>query len=286
MVENYNADEKKEAFSQYNVGVLKNDSFWHDPLVNRQSLKDLFPDIQYQDAEVGRDVRIKDVWRNGKWLLPSPVTSDLFLAWKMVEETQFSSELETIVQWKAHNSGTYSISSSYEVFKKKGLKVFWHSLVWGKGLYPKRSFIFWMAVNNKLAVKAHLYRWGVCDSQICCLCGVVEETINYMYFECVFSANIWMNVMPHCGIIRQPRSWSRELAWFSRKAIGKSGLAHLRRMAFAAMVYYIWLERNSIAFSGNNGSITTVTRSVRNAIFLAARTDSAVDKHLLEGWYV
>ncbi|KAK9707342.1 hypothetical protein RND81_07G190700 [Saponaria officinalis] len=65
------------------------------------------------------------------------------------------------------------------------------------------------------------------------------------------------------GIITKAEILSRELEWMQRQCLGMNAEARLYRMAFAAIVYHGWLERNNRVFRNLERTPITICRQIQ-----------------------
>ncbi|GAV67318.1 hypothetical protein CFOL_v3_10824 [Cephalotus follicularis] len=59
---------------------------------------------------------------------------------------------------------------------------------------------------------------------------------------------VWREVLLMCNIVRPLLSWAEEVFWMSTHARGSAFHHTVRRLAFAATVYHLWIERNRRCF--------------------------------------
>ncbi|GAV77613.1 zf-RVT domain-containing protein, partial [Cephalotus follicularis] len=89
-----------------------------------------------------------------------------------------------------------------------------------------------------------LLAWGAINSASCVFnCGEVES-LEHLFFHCPFSHYIWRAVLSMCNILRPISQWREEVQWMLDHARGHKFSALVRKLAFAASAYHIWLERN------------------------------------------
>lgn len=115
-------------------------------------------------------------------------------------------------------------------------------------VYPWHSFIVWLVMNNRLALKSRLFKWKLVDDTTCVLCRSSSETVNHLFFECLFSTNVWLEVLGKCRMNRGVLPWRREVSFFSRHTGSKTQLNLVRRLYFCVAVYWLWRERNLVIF--------------------------------------
>ena len=48
-----------------------------------------------------------------------------------------------------------------------------------------RSFQYRL-LNRAIVVNAHLYRWGILDTNLCTFCNLEKETVMHIMYECTY----------------------------------------------------------------------------------------------------
>ncbi|XP_020259105.1 uncharacterized protein LOC109835548 [Asparagus officinalis] len=141
-------------------------------------------------------------------------------------------------------------SALYEALSPTVPQVPWFNTVWEKMKYPKHSFICWLAVQNRLLTQDRLLMMGIIQSNSCCLClGAGPEDRDHLFFDCVYSQNVWNRVMCWLKFKWRSCSWSYLLDWFNNCLRGRGFKKGIKRMAFSVTLYKIWCERNTRIFS-------------------------------------
>ncbi|XP_019241241.1 PREDICTED: uncharacterized protein LOC109221237 [Nicotiana attenuata] len=105
-----------------------------------------------------------------------------------------------------------------------------------------------MTAHGKLYTKDRLSKWGIQIDQECVLCRQASETIQHLFFECSYAAELWGNLLAWQGIRRPVYGWAEELAWVEKWLKRKTATTELYKMTLAACVYYVWQERNTRIF--------------------------------------
>ncbi|XP_074298838.1 uncharacterized protein LOC141629792 [Silene latifolia] len=104
--------------------------------------------------------------------------------------------------WAANMKG-YSIREGYEWLRTKQPKKEWVHLVWNKWNFPKHELISWLVMNQGLNVKAKLFQFGCCPDNRCCVCDQAPETIEHLFFECLYSRQVLSLVEQWFAILLQ-----------------------------------------------------------------------------------
>ena len=102
-----------------------------------------------------------------------------------------------------------------------------------------------MVVQNRLPTKNRLKSWGMEVNEECELCKSAVETREHLFYDCNFSRQLWIEILSLCGQSREVTSWQGELQWAIQRLRGKSLNAVILRVAWHAVIYFIWQERNN-----------------------------------------
>lgn len=76
------------------------------------------------------------------------------------------------------------------------------------------------------------------------LCSRMEETIDNLSFDFMYSKLVWENLLTKMGITRTSGPWRSELAWILGNVKGKTLASVMFKLALAGIVSHIWHERN------------------------------------------
>ncbi|XP_058726229.1 uncharacterized protein LOC131597556 [Vicia villosa] len=106
--------------------------------------------------------------------------------------------------WAKSSSGSFTVKSCYEFFKKflsgqpmESDKVKALNFLWKFKVPPKILCFAWRFLLNRLATRDQLVRRGVLEEGIdssCALCGFGEESLSHLFFLCKVSVRIWRRV--------------------------------------------------------------------------------------------
>lgn len=108
-----------------------------------------------------------------------------------------------------------------------------------------------------------LLSWSLDVEGTLLLCGLQQESRNHLFFECIFSAEVWRTSLVHLGVSNAPTSWQSVIDWFS--VFRRDGLLKLVVLQiWQAFLYGIWKERNSHFHLGTTVSPSNVIRIERS----------------------
>ena len=60
---------------------------------------------------------------------------------------------------------------------QNNLKASWAKLIWSNSNIPRRSFILWLALHNRLPTRDRLSKWAVCETDVCVLCDCGSDEV-------------------------------------------------------------------------------------------------------------
>ncbi|XVE53448.1 hypothetical protein DITRI_Ditri03aG0003900 [Diplodiscus trichospermus] len=69
-------------------------------------------------------------------------------------------------------------------------------MIWQAKVAPRIKYLCWRIVQDILPVRVKLKRRGLDVQSECCVCGLVEESLQHALFECVCSNEAWKLICP------------------------------------------------------------------------------------------
>ncbi|XP_016482342.2 uncharacterized protein LOC107803218 [Nicotiana tabacum] len=113
-----------------------------------------------------------------------------------------------------------------------------------------------MAIQRRLAIVDRLAKWGIQVTHSCVLCGGgIEETHDHLYFECPYSQSLWTGILEWLSYQRKVENWEDEVQWLTTNVNNRNPRKTLLGVVFAAVVYYIWMERNERRFQNQRREV-------------------------------
>ena len=120
-------------------------------------------------------------------------------------------------------------------------KAAWSKFLRNKGSLPKRKFILWMILLNKLKTKNKLFQIKYVQDDCCPLCNTISETITHVFFSCPFSARclkelgIWLVV----SNLQMDINKITKFKWWTDGFLKKIIISNL-----CSLCYHIWGTQN------------------------------------------
>ncbi|XP_074306022.1 uncharacterized protein LOC141641250 [Silene latifolia] len=185
---------------------------------------------------------VNQIYLKGKNLDDYTPTGDLSWGWKnvcRVKEKLSSGYCHG--QWLLDPRG-YSVSSGYELLRKKYSPVQWHKYIWHSWSVPRHRFIGWLITREALQVKEKLYALGISPDDLCLLCGREVESHHHLFHQCVYSRGILEGMARLCDV-NIPTDDILLWIWHQHLSKIKKGILCC---AFLACFYHIWMQRNQV----------------------------------------
>ncbi|XP_056691936.1 uncharacterized protein [Spinacia oleracea] len=153
-----------------------------------------------------------------------------------------------------------SIKLMYQKLSGTHAKVPWRRLTCHNQATPKSLFILWVNIWKRLPTLDRLLQWNIVSSSLCPMCQVGSESLEHMFFDCQFSAQVWQKVLKLLQFARRHVGFTDELRWVL-KSCKRGGNRHkLLRMFFDESVYSLWLNRNNQVYNKHCKSPTELFR--------------------------
>ncbi|KAJ9541973.1 hypothetical protein OSB04_028479 [Centaurea solstitialis] len=162
--------------------------------------------------------------------------------------------------------GRFSVRDAYVSFENVLPTVPWWQSVWFKGHIPKHSFCLWTACLNRLPTLDRVAVWKEEPPDLTCrLCLIASESHDHLFFECVYSRQVWLQVMGNLEWLDFSCSWSAIVAAMSDQDTRPKMLEH--QLLLAATVYCVWCERNRRIFQELAKPVPHIVRLIMEAVY-------------------
>ncbi|XP_021844803.2 uncharacterized protein [Spinacia oleracea] len=175
--------------------------------------------------------------------------------------------------------GKYSIQKMYLHLRQNATTVSWKRIICNSKASPKATFIVWLALQNRLATKERLLKWNMQIDGGCVSCQTQVETLEHLFYECIFSKRVWSSVLSKIGVDITIQTWQGEIDWEAKKSRGTKPRDKICNMAFVETIYNIWLQRNSKVFKSSIDYVDVI--SSRIVFLIACRCDDQMRKCLV-----
>lgn len=109
-------------------------------------------------------------------------------------------------------------SMIWHAVRDRGLEVDWSHLVWSNYTIPRHATHLWLVMRRRLVTQDRLRQRHVgneVDLTLlrCPLCKVQPDSHEHLFFESLFSAQVWNLVMDMAGMSVISMKWSDIVTW-------------------------------------------------------------------------
>ncbi|KAL0295479.1 UNVERIFIED_CONTAM: putative ribonuclease H protein [Sesamum radiatum] len=195
---------------------------------------------------------------HGRWKWPADSHTEIAEITSMLPAIHPGSHDQVV--WK-NASGKYSSVDAYKLFTPPSYPVLWASLFRGPFITPRHTFILWLAILGRLSTVDK--PWCNSGNQNCILCDQnLMETHSHLFFECTYSKKC-LEIMKDKVKFKWPHlEWKLGIIWASKRWRGPHLLNAASRASLAAIVYFIWQERNGRIFQGKARSAEGLSKII------------------------
>ncbi|XP_074301494.1 uncharacterized protein LOC141632888 [Silene latifolia] len=184
---------------------------------------------------------------------------------EILSKTGSTDEALHIINSWVHN-GHFQVVKAYNWFKSKGDRVYWFKALHGDSIIPSHKFTISLAIMHKLPTTDLLVTRGMLMVNRCVLCKCKAETHRHLFFNCVFSQQVWTALLQWMNIGNRTINLWSEIRWIAQA----KGLRHwkhaLHQSCIAAAVYFIWQERNQRIFMGRDSTVAHIISNIKLAM--------------------
>ncbi|KAI5672720.1 hypothetical protein M9H77_13084 [Catharanthus roseus] len=171
------------------------------------------------------------------------------------------------------NCDVFNTVGTYAFMASNGQKQRWTKLLQNATFPPKFSFILWLAVLWRLPIMDRLtFIEADCT---CKLCNHYEESISQLFFTCPFIGGIWQAIQEWAGLRRRMTTIQSCLKWLHKECRGTSWICNLRKLSFAATLYYLWEYRNKVVFEIYNPDRDHIIGKIKILVYKAWQKPTA-----------
>lgn len=155
------------------------------------------------------------------------------------------------LMWGMEGNGLFSVKSAYNLayslrrqpactaetsHSERERRRVWRT-VWQLPVKPKLKHFLWKCLHNWLAMGSVMKRRGLRIDETCKRCGLGEETIEHLFFQCHESSLIWkLAPVGWDGILNQTATFDD---WWRAICLAKKDLHFQKRVELT--IYLLWI---------------------------------------------
>ncbi|XP_062085770.1 uncharacterized protein LOC133791878 [Humulus lupulus] len=203
-----------------------------------------------------------------KWINAVYLKGEAFWSYQVPQDTSWYwrklCKLREVYTYReitaAGHAGKFQSSQLYNSSLRQQ-QVGYHKAVWCRLSLPKHRFVLWQTFNAYLLTYDNLVRFKVrIDSQMCPVCGVVNESHGHLFFDCYLSRQVVKLIFSWLGFQAWPIDFSSWLVWLANRQPGV--IADICFSVLAAVVYGVWRNRNQCVFDNCSRTETSITSDI------------------------
>ncbi|KAI0531328.1 hypothetical protein KFK09_000881 [Dendrobium nobile] len=199
---------------------------------------------------------------DGSWSLPPPLShsiKDTIYAILIAHNCHYH------ITWD-NNENAYFKDFYNEHFSDSDVD--WFQLIWHNKYSIRYSSCTWIAINGGLkTVEALRYRNIFIEDTSCPLCLGFLENCSHLLFECDYSFQLITMLIPHFKNFYLRPNIAQALHFIDGLNINRE-TKNANLLILHAAIYFIWNERNTKKFKGNDVCVTTLYKKISRAIYL------------------
>ncbi|KAJ9535280.1 hypothetical protein OSB04_un001622 [Centaurea solstitialis] len=234
------------------LGDGKRTSLWFDawhpagPLCNFISKRDIYA------ARLSLDLRVCDMVVDGLWVWPL----EIWIKYGNILQVHMPRLIDNTwdkLCWKSRKGVCvdFDVAAVWSDFFEDFNDFRWANLIWFSHGIPRHAFILWLAIKERLRTFDRLNCWGLIQNSICVLCNDEVESHNHLFVDCGYVQEVWRCCEGLSGIegvifsfSGSHNSWANVIACLCNRPINKSIWSVVQRLLLAAVVYFVWQEKN------------------------------------------
>ncbi|XP_074314399.1 uncharacterized protein LOC141649614 [Silene latifolia] len=184
--------------------------------------------------------------------------------------------------WVRH--GKFKVSTAYHWFREKGETVYWFKTLQENAIVPKHRTCAILAASKHLPTVDLLISRGLILINRCVLCQAVAESHEHLFFSCTFSQDVWNALLQWMHLCsRSVNLWSK-FRWMAQTKSQRHWKNMWRKACLAAVIYYLWQERNQRIFTGHQNStaalLSQIQLTVKHRLLACSSLPSCLVAHL------
>ncbi|XP_048140783.1 uncharacterized protein LOC125316483 [Rhodamnia argentea] len=251
-----------------------NISFWFDSWHTKGPLYKLFSDLDIYRSGISRKATVRDFLTTTHF--PSRVNT-VMGAWSdPMPSITPESQQDTLIRL-GHSSGVFSSASAWDLFRRKGQVVQWHSFIWDRHLAPRYSFILWLITLNGLPTQVILLAYHRIAEGLCGFCNYRPDSIDHLFFGCSITNALALFWSAKCNFAWHNASWQDNLRWVMKHFRGHLFYQCIARFSFGALCHVMRTERNHILFRNKQLNLTAIKECLQKVVKDKATTFRRVD---------
>ncbi|GJZ64570.1 hypothetical protein Tco_0620991 [Tanacetum coccineum] len=256
---------------RFRIGDGATCSLWFDRWSTSRPLAAIVSNRDIHRAGFDLYSKVKDAVHNGEWSWPA----DWFSKYPLLNSVAVPtlSAMQDRLEWRDRLEivKPFFVNAVWNCIRPRDAVVNWYDVVWFANCIPSHAFHLWLVAKRRLKTQDLLRLWdvnGAVLSMHCPLCDGQPDSHEHLFFDCVFSKQIWDSVKSLAGLPNVIGSISIIVDLLFPFVKRRSARSVVAKLVVAACSYYIWQERNLRLFMNQKRSHSQVTDCIKSSIRL------------------
>ncbi|PWA66526.1 RNA-directed DNA polymerase, eukaryota, Reverse transcriptase zinc-binding domain protein [Artemisia annua] len=251
---------------KYKIGDGKTISAWYDRWNDQQALAKTINRRDIYSAGFNDQNKLCDLLDTNGWKWPQEWYTKYECTQSLTVPTLSSSP--DVPVWVNNNGREVKFATSqvWKDMRSDDAKVCWNKLVWYPQCIPKHSFVLWLAIKNKLLTQDKLLKWYPSKVLQCSLCNNGTDSHDHLFFQCNYAQEVWTEIKKMAKINSNAALWYDHVMEMSSIQSHNSIWSIIKKLCFAATIYFIWQERNFREFRQETRDESRLIKAIRDEV--------------------
>ena len=252
----------------------KDTSVWFDMWCDLSPIRDMVNARDITRAGLTLSDSVFDVIENGTWRWHADWFSRFPDLVNLPDPNLLDDTNDGLV-WRDMdgNFKPFSVACAWDSLRTRADMVEWFNIPWFPHCIPRHAIHLWLVIKQKLKTQDRLRPTDVgpnVDLNLLCspLCDTISDSHPHLFFECLFSMQVWLQVRVLSGMDVVPPLLEDVLMFIMPISKGRSVVSILSRLVLAATTYHLWIERNSRLFKQKKSTVDEVVQVIISTVRL------------------
>ncbi|GJZ98119.1 reverse transcriptase domain, reverse transcriptase zinc-binding domain protein [Tanacetum coccineum] len=231
-----------------NLGNGANVSDWYDNWCSLGPLTDIISNHDIYGAGFRLYSKVNEVINAGQWRWP-PKWDSKYPTIRHITIPILDNGSDRLV-WKNADSKEeeFSVATVWNCIRPRVNEVDWYHVVLFSHQIPRHAIHLWLVIKRKLKTQDTLRQWDASSNTNLNLlqyplCEMQPDSHDHLFFECVFSLQVWEHLKRMTNIPNRPRDLNSIVDFPILLARMRSARSVISKLVFAAN--FIWKMSNS-----------------------------------------